>query len=138
MVTLARLLVAISLFAVAGASPVQTQPRSQPLLYPHRQLPGTCVITPLGVAQGTTPINGASRFAVKYASAMRWGEPVMASAWEFPCVSSACEFMTFANFFVEIIHRIQQRSRWRVPSLLWTLLNIPRIVYPCCYTYQVP
>jgi hypothetical protein len=89
MVTLARFLVTISLFALAGASPVQSQPRSQPdrgaePLYPSRQLPGTRVITPLGVAQGTTPINGASRFAVRYASAQRWREPVMASAWEFP------------------------------------------------------
>jgi hypothetical protein len=134
MVSLARFLVAISLFALAGASPVQSQP-----VYPSLHLPGTCVITPLGVAQGTTPMNGASRFAVKYASARRWGEPVMASAWEFPCVSScACEFMTFANFLVEIIHQIRQRSRWPVLSLLWTLLNIPRIVYPCCYTYQIP
>ncbi|KAN0128446.1 Alpha/Beta hydrolase fold [Lactarius tabidus] len=83
MVSLARFLVAISLFALAGASPVQSQP-----VYPSLHLPGTCVITPLGVAQGTTPMNGASRFAVKYASARRWGEPVMASAWEFPNNSS--------------------------------------------------
>lgn len=136
MVTLARVLVAISLFAMAGASPVQSQPRS-PLLKPGRQLPGTTVLTPLGVAQGTTPINGVSRFAVRYASAQRWREPVMASAWEFPCVSSACGFMT-CQFFVEIIRRIQQRFRWRVLSLLWTLLSIPRIVYPCCYMYQMP
>ena len=97
MVTLARVLVAISLFAMAGASPVQSQPRS-PVLNPGRQLPGPIVITPLGVAQGTIPVNGASRFAVRYASAQRWREPVMASAWEFPCVSSDCGFMTFAKF----------------------------------------
>lgn len=93
MVTLARFLVSISLFALAGASPVQYQP-----LYPGRQLPGTRVTTPLGVARGTTSINGVSRFAVRYASAQRWKEPVMASSWEFPCVSSVRGFMIFTKF----------------------------------------
>ena len=84
MVALTCLLASLLLFTVASASPVQPEP-----LYPSRQLPGPRVTTPLGVAQGTTSINGASRFAVKYASAHRWGDPVVASTWEFPCVLSA-------------------------------------------------
>ena len=90
MVALTCLLASLFVFTVASASPVQHGP-----LHPSRQLLGQLlgprVITPLGVAQGTVPINGASRFAVKYASAQRWGDPVVASTWDFPCVSSVCD-----------------------------------------------
>ena len=81
MVALTCLLASLFLFTVAGASPAKPDP-----VYPSRHLPGSRVTTPLGVAQGTIPINGASRFAVKYASAHRWEDPVVASTWELPCV----------------------------------------------------
>lgn len=94
MVALARLFASLFLFTLAGVSPVQPQP-----LCPSRELSGTRVTTPLGVAQGTVPTNGASRFAVKYASAQRWRDPVMASTWEMPCVPSAPgELMVFTSF----------------------------------------
>lgn len=111
------LIASISLLALACASPpVQYQP-----LYASRQLPVTQVTTPLGVAQGTAPTNGVSRFAVKYASAQRWENPVVADTWEIPYVLSGREVMTFTKFFlgdIEIIYRVRQRSRWRVLSLL--------------------
>jgi hypothetical protein len=84
MFTLARLLASISLFALACASPAVH-------LYPSRQSPVTRVTTPLGVAQGTAPVNGVSRFAVKYASAQRWENPVVVDTWELPCVPSGRE-----------------------------------------------
>ncbi|KAI9443754.1 Alpha/Beta hydrolase protein [Lactarius psammicola] len=83
MVALVSLLASFFLFTLAGASPVQPQ-----LLCPSREVSGTRVTTPLGVAQGTVPVNGASRFAVKYASARRWRDPIVASTWEFPNNSS--------------------------------------------------
>jgi hypothetical protein len=116
MVALFSLLASLFLFTVASASPVQPEP-----FHPSRGLSGTHITTPLGVAQGTIPINGASRFAVKYASAQRWRDPVVASTWEFPCVSSARELMVAKKFIysdIETIRRIQQHSRWRALSLL--------------------
>lgn len=83
MVALTRFLVSLFLFTLSGASPAQAQP-----LCTSRELSGTRVKTPLGVAQGTIPSNGASRFAVKYASAQRWRDPVVASTWEIPNNSS--------------------------------------------------
>ncbi|KAH9079154.1 alpha beta-hydrolase [Lactarius deliciosus] len=80
MVVPARFFVTFLLVTLAGASPVQPQPPCTT----SRGLSGTRVTTPLGVAQGTVPVNGASRFAVKYASAQRWRDPVVASTWEIP------------------------------------------------------
>ena|SRR6266404_5568698 len=76
------------------ASPVQPQP-----LCPNRELSGATVKTPLGVARGTIPINGVSRFAVKYAHAERWRDPEVASAWQIPCVSSTPGELNLANGF---------------------------------------
>ena len=92
MFALTCLLASLFPVTVASGSPVQHEP-----LYPSRLLLGSRVTTPLGVAQGTIPINGASRFAVKYASAQRWRDPVVASTWEFPCVSSLCDLMSLLN-----------------------------------------
>ncbi|KAJ6618866.1 Alpha/Beta hydrolase protein [Mycena sp. CBHHK59/15] len=44
----------------------------------------TRVTTPLGVAQGTADLSGASRFAVKYASAARWATSTVATKWQLP------------------------------------------------------
>ena len=44
----------------------------------------TSVDTPIGTAQGASDSSGATRFAVKYASASRWELPQIASAWELP------------------------------------------------------
>ncbi|KAH9180297.1 alpha/beta-hydrolase [Lactarius sanguifluus] len=79
-----RSFVTFLLVTLAGASPVQPQT----LCTTGRELSGTRVTTPLGVAEGTVPVNGASRFAVKYASAQRWRDPVVASTWEIPNNSS--------------------------------------------------
>jgi hypothetical protein len=49
---------------------------------------GAYVPTTIGIARGTTPIDGTSRFAVKYASAQRWQNAVVADAWELPYASS--------------------------------------------------
>lgn len=116
MVALVSLLASFFLHTVASPSPVQPEP-----FYSDKDLSGTRITTPLGVAQGTIPTNGASRFAVKYASAQRWRDPIVASTWEFPCVSSARELMVVTKiiyFDIETIRRIQQRSRWRALSLL--------------------
>lgn len=95
MVELSSLLAFLFLFTLASVSPVQSKP-----CYPSGELSGTRVTTPLGVAQGTIPINGASRFAAKYASAQRWKDPVVASTWEYPWVSFARELVVFVKFIV--------------------------------------
>ncbi|KAI0282702.1 Alpha/Beta hydrolase protein [Russula brevipes] len=83
MVVFAFLFVPLSLIALVGASP------HQPFSHPSsRDLCGALVPTPMGIAQGTTPINGVSRFAVKYASAQRWQDPVVTRVWKLPNGSS--------------------------------------------------
>ncbi|KAJ7204203.1 alpha/beta-hydrolase [Mycena haematopus] len=42
------------------------------------------VSTPLGTAQGTLDIDGANRFAVRYANASRWAPSTIASEWQLP------------------------------------------------------
>ena len=44
----------------------------------------TTVSTPIGTARGTTDDAGATRFAVRYASAARWKQAVPATTWELP------------------------------------------------------
>ena len=68
--------------AVVRASPHQpwfqfSRSRSSP----------TFIETPIGIAQGTIPIDGVSQFAVKYASAKRWQNPVVMGTWELPYAS---------------------------------------------------
>ncbi|KAH9011611.1 alpha beta-hydrolase [Lactarius pseudohatsudake] len=75
MVVPARCFVTFLLLTLAGASPVQPQPPCTT----SRELSGTRVTTPLGVAQGTVPVNGASRGGE---------DPVVASTWEIPNNSS--------------------------------------------------
>lgn len=48
---------------------------------------GTSTITrstALGLASGTTDVDGAYRFPVKYASAARWKPSVLATGWSLP------------------------------------------------------
>ncbi|KAI0273462.1 alpha beta-hydrolase [Gloeopeniophorella convolvens] len=111
MVAFARLLLSsLLLIALAGASPIQSDtavlgdnfklPSFNPekllctlhllprALCPRQSSSGNSVSTPIGTAQGTSPNNGAVRFAVKYASAQRWQNPVVATAWDLPNGSS--------------------------------------------------
>jgi hypothetical protein len=81
MVPFAFIFAPLLLFAVlVRASPHQLSHSSRinlPVL-------GALVLTPIGIAQGTTPINGISQFAVKYASAQRWQNPVVMGIWKLP------------------------------------------------------
>ncbi|KAF8503798.1 alpha/beta-hydrolase [Russula emetica] len=80
MVAFAFIFAPLLLFAVlAGASPHHLRSHSS-----RSNLLGALVLTPIGIAQGTTPINGISQFAVKYASAQRWQNPVAMEIWELP------------------------------------------------------
>lgn len=50
-------------------------------------LAGTAALnrsTPLGTARGTTDVDGAYRFPVRYASAPRWSPSTVAAAWNLP------------------------------------------------------
>lgn len=68
------------LFTVlVGASPLHLRSQSS-----GRNLPRALVSTPIGIAQGTPPIDGIWQFAVKYASAQRWENPIAMSTWELP------------------------------------------------------
>ena len=51
-----------------------------------RQSSGTTnsVTTPIGTAHGTLDDSGATRFAVKYASASRWQPSTLVTTWELP------------------------------------------------------
>jgi hypothetical protein len=88
------LFVAFFLVAVVGAYPSLIQPDSS-----RRSLSGTNVITPIGIAQGTVPINGTSRFAVKYARAQRWQNAQVADIWELPYASSVEQAWLSLMFF---------------------------------------
>ena len=80
MVALAYTFAPLLLFTVfVGASPLHLRSQSS-----RSDLPGALVSTPIGIAQGTPPINGIWQFAVKYASAQRWENPVAVSTWELP------------------------------------------------------
>jgi hypothetical protein len=79
MIVFASLFV-ILLVALVGASSHPAQS--------HSRGPGTLVQTPIGIAPGTTPISGISRFAVRYASARRWQNAEVAGTWELPYVLS--------------------------------------------------
>jgi len=67
--------------ALVGAVHNQRQSHSS-----SRDLCGPLVVTPIGIARGTIPINGISRFAVRYASAQRWQNAHIATEWELPYV----------------------------------------------------
>jgi hypothetical protein len=99
--------------------------------------PTTYVETPIGVAQGTTPISGISQFAVKYASAGRWQNPVAMGIWELP-YASPTQRIVVTNFLLEMGHGIQRHSQSRAPRVLLIHLNILRIVCLCCFTLRVP
>ncbi|KAJ7057293.1 alpha beta-hydrolase [Mycena amicta] len=47
-------------------------------------VPLPSVSTPLGTAQGVVGVRGATRYAVRYATANRWEESVIASSWQLP------------------------------------------------------
>ena len=80
MVTFAFIFAPLLLFAVlVGASPNHLRSHSS-----RSSLLGALVLTPIGIAQGTTPTNGISQFAVKYASAQRWQNPVVMGLWGLP------------------------------------------------------
>lgn len=80
MVTFASIFAPLFLFAaLIGASPNHPRPHSS-----RSNLLGALVLTPIGIAQGTTPTNGISQFAVKYASAQRWQNPVVMGIWGLP------------------------------------------------------
>ena len=68
---------------LVGALPNQPQAHTS-----SRDLCGPLVSTPIGTAQGTIPIKGISRFAVRYASAQRWQTAQVATEWELPYVQS--------------------------------------------------
>lgn len=60
-------------------------PRIAKALCPRQSTSGTTTVnTPFGTARGTSDDAGATRFAVKYASASRWGQAVTATTWELP------------------------------------------------------
>ncbi len=82
MVAFAFFFVPLLFVIVVGASPHQLRSHSS-----RSNLLGTLVLTPIGIAQGATSINGISQFAVKYASAQRWQNPVVMRMWELPYVS---------------------------------------------------
>ncbi|KAI0247073.1 alpha beta-hydrolase [Lactifluus subvellereus] len=82
MVTFA-LFAPLFLVALVGASPSLFKSH-----FPSRFSFGTYVLTPIGIARGTVSVDGTSRFAVKYASAQRWQNAVVASTWELPNGSS--------------------------------------------------
>ncbi|KAI8989742.1 alpha/beta-hydrolase [Trametes punicea] len=64
-------------------------PRLAKVLCPRDRTSGTTsVSTPLGTAEGTSDDEGATRFAVKYASVTRWQPPTLATKWELPNGSS--------------------------------------------------
>ncbi|KAF8145591.1 alpha/beta-hydrolase [Mycena galopus ATCC 62051] len=42
------------------------------------------VSTPLGIAQGTLDVDGANRFAVRYANASRWASSTVVTEWQLP------------------------------------------------------
>jgi Carboxylesterase family len=90
------LFVAFFLVAVVGAShgPSLIRP-----YFSRHSLSGTYVITPIGIAQGTVPTNGTSRFAVKYACAQRWQNAEVADIWELPYASSVDQAMAFTYVF---------------------------------------
>jgi hypothetical protein len=72
------------LFAVVvSSSPHESRSHSS-----RSVLCGPLVITPIGIAEGTIPVNGISQFPVKYASAQRWQNPVVMGLWELPYASS--------------------------------------------------
>ncbi len=76
MVAFAFIFAPLLLFAVlVGASPHHLSHSSR------SNLLGALVLTPIGIAQGSTPTNGVSQFAVKYASARRWQNPVVMKIW---------------------------------------------------------
>lgn len=83
MVPFAFIFAPLLLVATVGrASP--HQPRSHS---PRVDSCGTFVETPIGIAQGTVPVDGISQFAVKYASAQRWQNPVVEPIWWPPYAS---------------------------------------------------
>ncbi len=72
------------LFAIlVDASPYQLRSH-----LPRINLLGELVLTPIGIARGTSPINGISQFAVKYATTQRWQNPVVMNIWELPYAPS--------------------------------------------------
>ena len=117
--------------AVVTASP--HRPWSQS--YRSTSFP-TFVETPIGIAQGTTPISGVSQFAVKYASARRWQNPVVMGTWELP-YASPTQRLLVTNFLLEMAHGIQWHSQSRAPRVLLIHLNILKIVCLCCFTLRV-
>ncbi|EJF66136.1 alpha/beta-hydrolase [Dichomitus squalens] len=64
-------------------------PKISKALCPRQSTGGTnSVNTPIGTAQGTSDNAGATRFAVKYASASRWQPSTVSTTWELPNGSS--------------------------------------------------
>ncbi|PIL24277.1 hypothetical protein GSI_14030 [Ganoderma sinense ZZ0214-1] len=64
-------------------------PIIQKVLCPRQSSGNTnSVTTPIGTALGTSDDSGATRFAVKYASASRWQQSTLATTWELPNGSS--------------------------------------------------
>ena len=60
-------------------------PKIAKALCPRQTAGGTnSVKTPIGTAQGASDDAGATRFAVKYASASRWQPSTVATTWELP------------------------------------------------------
>ncbi|KAF7291362.1 Carboxylic ester hydrolase [Mycena indigotica] len=56
-----------------------------PALALGRVFPRTVsTVTPFGAAQGVASANGATRYAVRYATAQRWQQSVMSSSWQLP------------------------------------------------------
>lgn len=96
MVPFALIFAPFLFFAVlVGASPHRLSHSSRinlPVL-------GALVVTPIGIAQGTTPISGVSQFAVKYASAQRWQNPVAMGIWKLPYALSTQPIGTLLIFF---------------------------------------
>lgn len=60
----------------------------------HRSPSSTVnIATAIGTAEGVSDIPGANRFAVRYASAERWGKSSIATTWEFPYVLPLISFV---------------------------------------------
>jgi hypothetical protein len=86
MVAFAFIFAPLILFAVlVGASPHHLESnRSRGNILGDLLGALVSTLTSIGIAKGTTCTNGISQFAVKYASAQRWQNPVVMKTWALP------------------------------------------------------
>lgn len=97
-------------------------PRFQSLC-PRRSSDTNQVDTPLGTAQGAADGSGATRFAVKYASASRWEASKVATSWTLPCVcfsvsSVVVPWYSFRMYNLVTMQLILRRCRCLVHKMI--------------------